>query len=53
LFRKVLLLIPLILILSKAFGKIGIWYANPVSDIISAFVTFYFLKREFKILNNK
>lgn len=52
LFRKVFLLIPLILIMSKAFGKMGIWYANPLSDALSAIVTFYFLKREFKILNN-
>ncbi|MBN1469229.1 MAG: MATE family efflux transporter [Fusobacteriaceae bacterium] len=49
LFRKVFLLIPLIIILSKFFGTIGIWYANPLSDFISTFVTFYFLKREFKI----
>ena len=49
LFRKVFLLIPLIMILSKNFGTIGIWYANPLSDFISTFVTFYFLKREFKI----
>lgn len=53
LFRKVILLIPMILILSKYFGKMGIWYANPISDIIAAFVTFYFLKREFGILNKK
>ncbi len=49
LFRKVFLLIPLIMILSKFFGTIGIWYANPLSDFISTFVTFYFLKREFRI----
>lgn len=53
LFRKVMLLIPLILILSKAFGKMGIWYANPISDFLSTFVTYYFLNREFKILNLK
>ncbi len=52
-FRKVLMLIPLIFIFSKSFGEIGIWYANPVSDFIAAIVTFYFLKREFKILNHK
>lgn len=53
LFRKVILLIPMILILSKGFGKIGIWYANPITDFLSAFVTLYFLKREFRILNIK
>ena len=53
LFRKVMLLIPMILILSRIFGKMGIWYANPISDFLSTFVTYYFLKREFKILNAK
>jgi len=53
LFRKVFLLIPLILIMSNTFGEMGIWYANPLSDILAAFVTFYFLKREFGILNGK
>ena len=53
LFRKVFLLIPLILIMSNAFGEMGIWYANPLSDILAAFVTFYFLKREFGIFNGK
>lgn len=36
LLRKVILLIPLALILPRFFGVIGIYYAEPISDIISA-----------------
>lgn len=36
LLRKVILLIPLALILPKYFGVIGIYYSEPISDIISA-----------------
>ena len=35
-FRKVILLVPLALILPRFFGVMGIYYAEPVSDIISA-----------------
>ncbi len=35
-FRKVILLIPLALILPLRFGVMGIYYAEPVSDILSA-----------------
>lgn len=36
LLRKVILLIPLALILPKCFGVMGIYYSEPISDIISA-----------------
>ena len=35
-FRKIILLVPLALILPRGFGVMGIYYAEPVSDIISA-----------------
>lgn len=35
-FRKVILLIPLALILPLRFGVMGIYYAEPVSDVVSA-----------------
>lgn len=35
-FRKIILLVPLVLILPRGFGVMGIYYAEPVSDIISA-----------------
>ena len=36
LLRKVILLVPLAVILPKFFGVIGIYYAEPIADIISA-----------------
>lgn len=35
-FRKVILLVPLALILPLRFGVMGVYYAEPVSDILSA-----------------
>lgn len=39
LLRQVILLIPLIMIFSKAYGLPGIWLAQPICDIIAAIVT--------------
>ncbi len=35
-FRKIILLIPLAIILPRFFGVMGVYYSEPVSDIISA-----------------
>ncbi|MDD6812487.1 MAG: MATE family efflux transporter [Lachnospiraceae bacterium] len=35
-FRKIILLIPLALILPRFFGVMGVYYSEPVSDILSA-----------------
>lgn len=40
LLRKVILLIPLALILPKFFGVMGIYYAEPISDITAATTSF-------------
>ena len=37
--RKVILLVPLAIILPKYFGVSGIYYAEPIADIIAVFVT--------------
>ncbi len=34
--RKIILLIPLAIILPRFFGVMGVYYAEPVSDVISA-----------------
>lgn len=41
-------LIPLVLIMPKFFGLNGIWYSFPIADLLSAFVTWIFLKKEIK-----
>lgn len=41
-------LIPFVLILPLYFGLDGIWYAFPVSDILAASVTYWYLRREMR-----
>lgn len=41
-------LIPLILILPKFMGVLGVWIAFPIADVLSTIVTGYFLNREVK-----
>ena len=49
--RQGLILIPLYFILPLLFGFIGIWYATPIADIISAGITFVMIFKEFKKLD--
>ncbi|MCR3923541.1 MAG: MATE family efflux transporter [Firmicutes bacterium] len=51
--RQILFLIPLILILPRSMGLIGIFYAFPLSDLLSTGVTVLWLRRETKILSEK
>ncbi|WP_460220519.1 MATE family efflux transporter [Psychroserpens sp. MEBiC05023] len=51
--RQALFFIPLMYILSKYFGEFGIWVSFPISDILSTFVTAFFLQREVKLKLNK
>lgn len=53
-FRKVILLVPLALLLPLKFGVMGIYYAEPVSDILSATVaTILFLTHIKKIVSRE
>ena len=52
--RKIILLIPLAIILPRFFGVMGVYYAEPVSDIISAtMATALFLLNIRKILSKE
>jgi len=53
LLRQVLILIPMLLVLPGIFGLNGVWLASPVSDIISTFITSFFLFGELKRLNKR
>lgn len=44
--RQAFFFIPLIFILPFWFGEMGVWYAFPISDVLSTLVTAYFLKME-------
>lgn len=49
LLRQGLFFIPLILILPKFFGELGVWVSFPISDVLSTIVTAYFLNREVRL----
>ncbi|GGE34085.1 MATE family efflux transporter [Psychroflexus planctonicus] len=46
--RQGFFFIPLILILPKFYGELGVWISFPLADLISTIVTGYFLNREIK-----
>jgi putative MATE family efflux protein len=48
LLRQVIILIPIIIVLSKITGLDGVWYAQPVSDIIAVVITWIVVLKEFK-----
>ncbi len=48
--RQILILIPLILILPRYYGVMGVWVSNPISDTASAILTFFFYKNLIKQL---
>ncbi|ABX30761.1 MATE efflux family protein [Petrotoga mobilis SJ95] len=49
--RQILIFIPMVFVMSHFFGLMGIWYTFPVSDVLSALLTLFFVIRETKILN--
>ncbi len=46
--RQGFFFIPLILILPKFYGELGVWISFPISDVLATIVTAYFLNREIK-----
>jgi putative MATE family efflux protein len=53
LLRQIILLIPLVYILPKFFGLMGIWLAGPISDLVASMVTAWFVAREIKNLERR
>ena len=49
LLRQGLFFIPLIFILPKYYGALGVWMAFPISDVLATILTAYFLHREVKL----
>lgn len=47
--RQGFFFIPLILILPKYFGELGVWISFPLADVISTIVTAFFLNREIRL----
>ncbi len=46
--RQGFIFIPLVLILPKYFGEIGVWISFPLADVSSTIITGYFLNREIR-----
>ncbi|MEX0287631.1 MAG: MATE family efflux transporter [Flavobacteriaceae bacterium] len=46
--RQGFFFIPLILILPRYFGELGVWISFPISDLLATLVTGYYLGREVK-----
>ncbi|MGO3707951.1 MAG: MATE family efflux transporter [Mesonia hippocampi] len=46
--RQAFFLIPLVIILPKFFGEIGVWVSFPIADGAATIITAYFLNREVK-----
>ncbi|MCK8523186.1 MATE family efflux transporter [Aquimarina sp. D1M17] len=44
--RQGFFFIPLVLILPKFYGELGVWISFPIADVLSTVVTGYFLNRE-------
>jgi putative MATE family efflux protein len=51
--RELIILIPLILILPRFYGLNGVWYASPISDILSFSLTAVLFYRLIKQLDNE
>jgi Na+-driven multidrug efflux pump len=51
LLRQVILLVPMMLILPKFMGLNGVWYAQPIADVISFIVTLILIIKEVKSQN--
>ncbi|WP_179344711.1 MATE family efflux transporter [Winogradskyella ursingii] len=49
LLRQGLFFIPLIFILPRFYGELGVWMSFPIADILATIVTGYFLHREVKL----
>lgn len=43
LLRMAIILIPLLLILPRFFGELGVWVSFPIADVLSTIITAYFL----------
>ncbi len=53
LLRQVILLIPLYIILPRIFGTLtSVWFAGPIADASASVITFIFISRELRRLQN-
>jgi len=46
--RQGFIFIPLVLILPRYYGELGVWISFPIADVLSTIITAYFLNREIR-----
>jgi len=46
--RQLLILVPLLVILPRIYGALGVWCAMPISDAMAAILSFIVLRKEMK-----
>ncbi len=46
--RQAIFFVPLLYILPRFYGELGVWMSFPIADVLSTLVTGYFLSREIK-----
>ncbi len=51
--RQGFFFIPLVILLPKLMGEIGVWISFPISDVLATMVTGYYLRREMKTKLNR
>jgi Na+-driven multidrug efflux pump len=51
--RQVLLVVPLIYLLPFWFGLTGVWMAQPIANVISFAIIWYWTARELRALEGK
>ncbi|MFP4426463.1 MAG: MATE family efflux transporter [Spirochaetaceae bacterium] len=49
--RQIILLIPLVIVLPRLFGVIGVWAAFPVADVVATAITMVWLRVEMRKLH--
>ena len=49
--RQLILLVPLVLLLPQFFKLSGVWYSFPIADLLASMITFIFLYKELKLIN--
>lgn len=46
--RQGFILIPLVLVLPKFYGELGVWISFPIADVLSTLITGYFVNKEIR-----
>ncbi|MDO5018564.1 MAG: MATE family efflux transporter [Lagierella massiliensis] len=51
--RQLIILLPVLLIVPRFLGLNGVWLTYPISDVLSFILTYIFMRKELKVLNEE